>query len=54
MQCMCESTKSLAIAFGECDNWGGGPFVDLDCKINCHGLHYLIQPSSNLAHKATA
>ena len=41
------------MAFGECDNCVG-PFADLDCKINCHGLHYLIQSSSNLAHEATA
>ena len=47
MQCNCESAKSQAIVFGECDNYVG-PLADLDSKINCHGLHYLIQPSFNL------
>ena len=53
MQCNCKSAKCKAIMFGECDNYVG-PLADLDCKINCHGLHNLIQPSSNLAHEATA
>ena len=47
MQFNCESAKSSAVAFGECDNYVD-PLADLDCKINCHGFYYLIQPSSNL------
>ena len=53
MQCNCKSAKSKAIAFCKCDNYLG-PLADWDCKINCHGSHYLIQSSSNLAHEATA